>query len=295
MRLAHQRHLAYCTNALRGESWSDVFAALQTHVLAVKRLVCPAGEPFAIGLRLGDLASRQLAADRAERDAFRRWLGENDCYVFTVNGFPFGRFHGTRVKEQVYVPDWTTGARLEYTVRLFELLAEWLPEGVEGSVSTVPGSFKEFAGVDEAVMRRNLRACGEQIARIGERADRRLSLALEPEPLCSIENSEETVGFFERLGGGLPIGVCFDTCHFAVEYESPREALDTLSAAGVPINKVHLSAALKTRATAGARAALGSFVDAVYLHQVITRSRGRRQTDPLPRPGRGARRSGRVR
>ena len=272
MRLAHERHLAYCTNALRGEGWPETFAALRTHVLAVKRLVCPAGEPFAIGLRLGDLASRQLAADRAAKDAFRRWLGENACYVFTVNGFPFGRFHGTRVKEQVYLPDWTSDARVEYTCRLFGLLAEWLPAGVPGSVSTVPGSFKGFAGVDETLMRRKLRACGEEIARIGERADRTLSLALEPEPLCSVENTAEAVGFFERLGGGLPIGLCSDTCHFAVEYESPGEALDTLAAAGVPISKLHLSSALKTRATAAARAALGPFVDAVYLHQVIARA-----------------------
>ena len=280
MRLAHQRHLAYCTNALRGEGWAETFAALETHVLAVRRLVCPKGEAFAIGLRLSDLASRQLAGDRAARDVFRRWLDENACYVFTVNGFPYGQFHGTRVKEQVYVPDWTTDARVEYTCRLFELLAEWLPAGVAGSVSTVPGSFKGFAGTDEAererqteTMCRQLRTCGERIARISERADRALSLALEPEPLCWFENTEETIRFFGRLATGLPIGLCFDTCHFAVEYESPRGALDALTAAGIPISKLHLSSALKVRSTPAALAALEAFVDAVYLHQVITRPR----------------------
>ena len=75
---------------------------------------------------------------------FQRWLGQNDCYVFTINGFPYGQFHGTRVKEQVYAPDWTSPERLVYTNLLFDLLAELLPDGVEGSVSTLPGSFKEF-------------------------------------------------------------------------------------------------------------------------------------------------------
>lgn len=271
MHLAYGRHLAYCTNALRGEGWAETFETLRTQVLEVKRLVCPEGEAFAIGLRLGDLASRELAGDRVKRDEFRRWLEGNGCYVFTINGFPYGRFHGGRVKEQVYVPDWTTRERVEYTVRLCELLAEWLPVGVAGSVSTVPGSFKGFADVDEDRMLRNLRTCGERVARIGERAGRTLSLALEPEPLCWIENTAETVRFFERLGGGLPIGVCFDACHFAVEFEGVRGALEALTAAGVPICKLHLSSALTLRPTAGALKALRGFADPVYLHQVVVR------------------------
>ena len=86
----------------------------------------------------GELSERNVLVE------FQRWLDKNDCYVFTINGFPFGQFHGSRVKEQVYLPDWTSPERLEYTNLLFDLLAELLPAGVEGSVSTLPGSFKEF-------------------------------------------------------------------------------------------------------------------------------------------------------
>ena len=279
MRLTHGRHLAYCTNVLRGEGWLEIFAALQTHWLAVKPLVCPTGQAFGIGLRLGDLASRQLAADRPARQAFRRWLDDNGCYVFTINGFPYGRFHGSRIKEQVYLPDWTTDARRQYTCRLFDLLAEWLPAGVAGSVSTVPGSYKGFAAAGRteqdrqtAAMCRQLRLCGEHIARVSDRTGRALSLALEPEPLCWFENTEETVRFFRRLGPGLPVGLCFDTCHFAVEFESPRDALNALTAAGIPISKLHLSSALKIHPRPATAAALNSFVDAVYLHQVVVRA-----------------------
>ena len=78
---------------------------------ASKERVQPNGR-YAIGLRLSDQASRELADPKAILD-FQRWLEQHDCYVFTINGFPFGQFHGTRVKEKVYLPDWTDARRLE--------------------------------------------------------------------------------------------------------------------------------------------------------------------------------------
>jgi hypothetical protein len=142
MQLNHGLHLAYCTNIHRGESWAQTFDTLQQYTLAVRDRVSK-GKPYAIGLRLGADAARELS-DAATLTEFRRWLDRENCYVFTINGFPYGKFHGTRVKEQVYQPDWTTNERVDYTNLLFDLLAQIVPEGVEGSVSTVPGSFKEF-------------------------------------------------------------------------------------------------------------------------------------------------------
>jgi hypothetical protein len=107
MKLNHGLHLAYCTNVHRGETWDETFAALRTHTDAVRRRVAP-DEPYGIGLRLGAAAAAELSAKPGERDAFRRWLDETNSYVFTINGFPYGSFHGTRVKEQVYAPDWST-------------------------------------------------------------------------------------------------------------------------------------------------------------------------------------------
>src|SRR5436190_4265723 len=138
MKLKHGLHLAYCTNIHRGESWAQIFAALQKYTLAVRDRVGQ-GCPYAIGLRLGAEAAQELR-ERPVLLAFQRWLEQEHCYVFTVNGFPYGKFHGTRVKEQVYAPDWTTRERLDYTDLLFDLLAELVPPGVAGSVSTVPVS-----------------------------------------------------------------------------------------------------------------------------------------------------------
>jgi len=277
--LNHGRHLAYCTNIHRGETWRETFAALETHTLAVRERVCPRG-PFAIGLRLSQQAAVELT-DAKTLLSFQRWLEKNSCYVFTINGFPYGRFHGTRVKEQVYAPDWTSPERLAYTNRLFDLLAQLLPAGVEGSVSTLPGSFKEFIQTDaqKKLIRENLWRCVEHIARLSEKTKRKLHLGLEPEPLCLLENSTETIQFFEQLRAECNhdprldehLGVNYDCCHFAVEFEEPRNALNSLRDAGIKISKLHLSSALKTAATKEARDALKKFADDVYLHQVVTR------------------------
>ena len=272
MYLKHHSHLAYCTNVHPGESWEATFAALTQWTLAVKRRVCP-DRPYAIGLRLSDLASRELA-DPARLLAFQRWLEQNGCYVFTLNGFPYGQFHATRVKENVYLPDWTDRRRVDYTRRLFDLLAELVPPGLEGSVSTSPGSFKEFIHSTEQVslIRSNLWECVTHVARVSERTGRGLHLGLEPEPFGLLENSRETAEFFDRLHEEHPhdprldahLGVTYDTCHFAVEFEDPRDAVQRLRDHGIRLSKIQISNAANTER-------LGVFADDVYLHQVIAR------------------------
>ena len=279
MRLAQGHHLAYCANIHRGESWAETLNALETCALAVKARVCPS-RPYAIGLRLSAQAARELADGRTMAE-FQRWLEKHDCYVFTINGFPFGRFHGQRVKEQVYAPDWTAPERLDYTKLLFDLLARLTPPGVEGSVSTVPGSFKEFIKTDaqRQAIRDNIFQCVQHIDRRSRESGRVLHLGLEPEPLCLLETTAETVEFFERLRDEHPgdprleqcLGVNYDTCHLAVEYEDPSAALACLRRRQIKVSKLHLSSALKAKPTARARAALAEFADDVYLHQVVAR------------------------
>jgi len=280
MKLNGGIHLAYCTNVHRGENWEETFAALEHHVLPVRRRVAP-GRSYAIGLRLGQRA----AAELAQRDtllAFQRWLERHDCYLFTINGFPYGSFHGTRVKEQVYAPDWSTAERVSYTQQLFELLVQLAPPGAAGSVSTVPASFKGFVAADPGRCRaifENLTACGRAIAALAEKSGRDLHLGLEPEPCCLIETSEETVAFFNEWRASdravdddsllRHVGVNYDCCHLAVEFESASAALDRITAAGLRLSKLHLSSALRVQADEAGRKALAAFVEPVYLHQVV--------------------------
>jgi sugar phosphate isomerase/epimerase len=277
MQLKHNIHLAYCTNIHRGESWNETFSALEKYTLRVKERVCPR-DPYAIGLRLSDEASRELS-DKSRLLEFQRWLETHNCYVFTINGFPFGRFHGTRVKEQVYLPDWTNTARVAYTNRLFDLLAEIVPPGIEGSVSTAPCSFKLFIKTQDQVaeMRRNLWSSIEHIAGVSARTGKKLHLGLEPEPLCYLETSEETVDFINQMRQNRPgdtrvdefLGVNYDTCHLAVEYEKPEAALERFQRNNIKISKLHFSSALKVAPTEVNRKQLSAFVEPIYFHQVI--------------------------
>jgi hypothetical protein len=277
MRLNAGLHLAYCTNVHRGETWAETFESLNTYALRVRERVCPK-QPYAIGLRLSNRAAHELA-ERETFLNFQRWLGKNQCYVFTINGFPFGQFHGAKVKESVYSPDWTSPERLAYTNLLFDLLARLTPEGVEASVSTLPGSFKGFPlrGEDLKKIRENLWHCVEHIARVSQQTGRQMHLGLEPEPLCLLESSGETIQFFDRMRAEHPhdprlmehLGVNYDTCHFAVEFEEPENALACLMQRGIKISKLHLSSALKVQPNPETRAALAAFAEDVYLHQVV--------------------------
>ena len=281
MKLLQNIELAYCTNVHRGSTWEETFHALNTYVLEVKKLVCPEDQ-FAIGLRLSANAAKSLAK-RENLLAFQKWLHDQNCYVFTINGFPYGNFHGERVKEQVYRPDWTKTDRLEYTILLFEILENLLQPGEEGSVSTLPASFKEFHPANEIPLSafENLSQCALEIERIKQTKGLDLHLGLEPEPLGSFETTQETLSFFEQLSKHAGnenlsnlVGVNYDCCHLAVEYENASAGLDQLKQAGIRLSKLHLSSALKAEPTMENRKTLQSFVEEVYLHQVVVGREG---------------------
>src|SRR5690606_2033482 len=124
-------------------------------------------------------------------------------YVFTMNGFPFGAFHDTRVKEDVHTPDWTTAERLRYTKRLFDILAQLLPEGIDGGISTSPLGYRYLYNHEETVWRamRN-RATAHMIEvaaylhQIREEQGKELHLDIEPEPDGVLETGPEFIEWF---------------------------------------------------------------------------------------------------
>jgi sugar phosphate isomerase/epimerase len=290
-------HLTYCTNIHRGETWDETHAALKRHVPEVKAQVSPS-TPMGVGLRLSAIAAEELAAPRALGE-FQEFLALNGLYVFTINGFPYGPFHGTRVKEDVYQPDWRFAERLTYSNRLADLLAALLPEepGLDGSVSTVPATFGPIAqetGALERIVEHLIRHASH-LALLRERTGKTITLALEPEPMCYLETTEGAVRFFEdqlylrapralfaRVTGfnssqaeeslRRHLGLCFDVCHAAVEFEDPATSFARLSGAGIGIFKLQLSAALRVpEVSSRTRAHIERFDDGVYLHQVVER------------------------
>jgi sugar phosphate isomerase/epimerase len=280
-------HLAYCTNIHPAETWAETELILKTHVLAVRDLLRrpgPDGSPallpldggFGIGLRLSAVAARELLeGDRLA--AFKVWLEETRTYVFTINGFPYGSFHGTRVKERVFQPDWTEPARLEYTKDLFRILAAIARPDTGASVSTLPGSHKSF-GADESLILLNLYKLSEWIDNLAVKSGIDLHLGLEPEPLGHFENTIETLDLFNRFHQSFPdsdlirrrIGVNYDACHFALEYDDAKASLDALKAADIRISKIHLSSALAfDPRDPAAIEAIRAFDEPTYFHQVL--------------------------
>ncbi len=308
---AHGAHLTYCTNIHRGETWADTFAALQRHLPLVKSQVSPR-QTMGVGLRLSAIAAHTLA-DPAELEPFRDFLARNGLYVFTINGFPYGPFHGVRVKEQVYQPDWRTPERLAYSNELADLLVALMPKDLDldGSISTVPGTFRPIGAEAGAVagIVEHLLQHAVHLVSMRERTGRTIALALEPEPMCFLETTEEAVSFFEQYMfcraavtrfaslTGLSataaeaalrrhLGLCLDVCHAAVEFEDVTASLARVRAAGLDIPKLQLSAALKVPVVGReTQAQLQQFDDGVYLHQVVERSKGgqlRRYLDLAP-------------
>ena len=265
------RNLTYCTNIHPGEAWADVLRNLDEHALAVKR-ACSPHDSFPLGLRLSARAVREL--DPAAVHAFRHWCERHGCHVLTVNGFPYGQFHGAAVKANVYAPDWRTSARADYTMRLADVLAQWTPASGTTSISTVPVAFRPgFLEAHWPLVRSNLVTTLTHLARLHERGGPLIVLALEPEPQCVLERSSDVLAFFERMA--LPqslaphLGICLDCCHQAVEFEDAADCLDRFARAGIVLAKVQLSSALRARGAAIAD--LLAFDEPTYLHQAVLR------------------------
>lgn len=252
-----------------GESWNEIFSNLVTYIPVVKDAVSP-DSPFPIGLRLSNLAAKEIDKNTCER--FYRWCLQNDCYIPTINGFPYGSFHSLPIKESVYVPDWRHGERVEYTKLLARLLDSWLPEGITGSISTVPIGFKKHLHEeDNSIIRENLIDVLEYSDRLRQKSGKEIILSLEPEPGCVLETTEDTMRFFEKMrfpeGLREGIGICYDCCHQAVEFENPKKSLDLLRKAGIKIGKVQVSSAL--RVESAKRESLSRFCEPYYLHQTV--------------------------
>jgi sugar phosphate isomerase/epimerase len=293
-------HLTYCLNVHPGESRKQIIEAINAVSLDVRERLIPT-RPFGLGLRLGHLAANDLSSPET-LNHFKAFLETNRLYVFTINGFAYGQFHNIPVKTDVYTPDWRSPKRLGYTIQLANILNQLIPEGVSGSISTVPGSYKAWIrkDADRAQIIRNLMRCVAHLNHLHEETGKEIHLGLEPEPDCFLETTGETVRFFNHdlYGPGLKylarlvqtsetkaaemigrhLGVCFDTCHMAVQFEDLLKSIALLTAHHIRLSKIQISAALRIFRSRESLKRLENFCDPVYLHQVKRRVTGQEIT-----------------
>ncbi|MEI6591104.1 MAG: metabolite traffic protein EboE, partial [Actinomycetes bacterium] len=261
-------HLSYSTLVHAGDTWAEMNSSLREFLPKVKQRISP-NEPFAVSLRISAASAKTLTESPEERASLAAFLKQEDLYVYTVNAFPYGPFKGELVMERVYEPDWTTDDRVNYTNSVADILAEISPAGVNPSIQTAPLAFKPNVADEHYVNKftRNVFRVVKHLLELEARTGRRVKLALEPEPACYLETTDETVTFFkERIYSrhgiaelaevaGIPIseaegaarrylGIVFDIGHQSVGFENITESLNKLVDAGIPIFKLQEAASL---------------------------------------------------
>ncbi|HEY0056986.1 MAG TPA: metabolite traffic protein EboE [Pedobacter sp.] len=296
-------HLSYCSNIHAGESWKDHFEALKVNFPKIKNAISP-NQAMGIGLRLSNIASLEIIQDDNLME-FKTWLQQEKAYVFTMNGFPYGGFHHTRVKDQVHAPDWTTIDRVAYAKRLLDVLLQLLPSGMDGGISTSPLTYRYWfnQSQEELLNARktatlNILEVVIHLAKIKNETSTVLHLDIEPEPDGLLETGQEFIDWFENdlLVEGISViaqtfnvsdmeaetiikehlRLCYDICHFAVGYESHQEVLTQLKSKGILVGKIQISAALKALVNSFAdrnqlKEAFTGYNESTYLHQVVAR------------------------
>lgn len=278
----------YCTNVHAGTTYAQLLANLDRHSVAVKQQAC-LDRPMGVGLWLSAATARELVGEH-KIDAFRDWLAQHGLFAFTLNGFPYGDFHGPAVKHRVYEPDWRSPQRVRYTLDLVAVLAALLgPDDAQGSISTLPLGWRSAFNTDPDVLEQatgNLMRVVDHLDRLEQETGKLIHLDLEPEPSCCLETTGDVVRLFsdhlDRLGDPDRIRrylrVCFDTCHGAVMFEDPSESLARYRQAGIGIGKVQVSSALAVKLdgldTPQCRMALQElrrFQEDRYLHQTVVK------------------------
>jgi sugar phosphate isomerase/epimerase len=320
VKLGRYGHLGYSTLVHPADTWDELWQSITTYLPQVKQRVAP-DEPFGVSLRFSNATAATLVADQGERDKLRAFLADNDMYLYTANAFPFGPFKGVRVKEQVYEPDWSFRERAEYTKNVATILADLAQPGIEPSIQTAPLGFKpNVTGPRVERYAEHVLEVAAHLVGLERETGRVVTLALEPEPYCFLETTAEAIDFFHRhlytgraatrLASltGLSVadahvalrrhlGIVFDTCHQALEYEDIRDSLQQLVDAGVPIFKLQEAAAVHVpEVTDEAVDALRRYSDTIYLTQTLERRNGTmteylnledafaaREADPGPR------------
>jgi sugar phosphate isomerase/epimerase len=261
-------YVGYCTNVHPAEDLDGIIAQLVRYAepirarLGLRRL--------GVGLWLAQPVATALAEDPKAVLRLREELARSGTEVVTLNAFPYSGFHAASVKKSVYHPDWTDPARLNYTLDCARVLASLLPDdSFEGSISTLPLAWRDpWSAAMAGRAYRQLDQLAHGLERLHADTGRRIRVALEPEPGCVVENTEQAISVLGKVNTDW-LGLCLDTCHLAVAYEDPMAALRRLRAAGVPVVKVQASCAVEAGRPAdpAVRAALGEFAEPRFLHQ----------------------------
>ena len=256
--------LGYCTNIHPGITVEEICENLHTVSAEVAQRRGGDKRKLPVGLWIPSTAAVQLR--RHGMQPLIDAIAEHNLLPYTVNGFPYDNFHQERVKHDVYQPAWWEDDRMTYTRDLAKILGELLPEQVTtGTISTLPFGWPKqidqdaepvegstiYRDVNEEEAHHigtNFRRLAEDMRMLEGRTGKRIIIAIEPEPGCMLERSQQVIDWFNQQ---LPdpthrryIGVCHDICHSAVMMEGQRDVLTAYADAGIVLGKIQVSSAI---------------------------------------------------
>ena len=245
--------IGYCTNVHAGPDLETTQANLLQYASNVKQQFSPE-TPMGVGLWLAAPAAASLQ-EPARLATFRDWLNHQGLVPFTLNGFPYGDFHTEIVKHKVYKPTWFESQRFTYTTNLIDALHGLLPEGMEGSISTLPIAWDRKSMTPQQWLQSSqqlLQLC-HYLHRLEQETGRLIYVCLEPEPGCVLDIAKDMIDLFrERL---LPfdegnivtryLRICHDICHSAVMFEHQADVLQGYQNLGIRVVKVQISSAVR--------------------------------------------------
>ncbi|WP_425309599.1 metabolite traffic protein EboE [Ammonicoccus fulvus] len=270
---AADRVLSYCTNVHPAEDLEGLLDQLDTFSGPIRQRL--GWDTLGVGLWLPAPVAEELATSPAALARLGERLDANRLVVRTLNAFPYRGFHDDVVKKAVYRPAWGDPERSRYTLHCAQALAGLLPEGGQGSLSTVPLGWREgWTNEHDAAATAELAGVTRELAALHERTGRRVRLAIEPEPGCVLDQVSDLVGWLgprvaSRELDAAWLGVCLDTCHQAISFADPAADVAALREAGLSVVKIQASAApeVPDPRDPEQRARISRFVEPRYLHQ----------------------------
>ncbi|HPN84629.1 MAG TPA: metabolite traffic protein EboE [Victivallales bacterium] len=272
MKIYGNNHLCYCFNVFDEANANPSSEQFTKRINSIRNATAKDLEKdFGLGLWLNHENLKRLSSSSTTA-SFKETLKKTGLYVFTVNAFPYSTFHGRTVKADVYMPDWRSEERLEYSMAVADLLAQLLPDGLDGSISTVPGGYKTYIKKNDfAEISKNILKMNQHLMSIYKDTGKKIRLAIEFEPDCIWEDTEEFIDFKQKYLSALDvlenfIGICYDCSHAEVIGADIETDIQKLKKANTATAKIQISAALSSPFPE-AKTILAKFAEDTYLHQ----------------------------
>jgi sugar phosphate isomerase/epimerase len=274
MRLRHHSgrmvNLSHSTILQSARDVRGVIEQLDRYASAIRARL--GADTLGVSLWLPPALAATLSVESRSRAQLKAELDARGLEVVTLNGVRYGDGD----------PDWSSPARLEYTLDLARVLVDLLPDdAVRGTVSTLGLGRREDWNVDQdRSCTRLLARLSRGLAEVAWQNGRAVRVGFQPEPGGVLDTAAHTAAALATVDPER-LGVCLDLANLACTWEHPEDALDTLADNGISVIGVKIAAAVEARQPATAAGILRGYVDPDRWHPVTTA--GGRYVDDLAR------------